>query len=208
MKKKEADVVASAREFVAALRPQDKLAVVLFADRAVFAHDLSENREAALAALDRLPRQRRDVALRCACGLAAPPEARAGPPRRRRDDGRPGREQSRYGPGQRQAIRRRGQAAAGDWRARVRHRARHQRRPGSARSDRRLSGGRAFFPTDVSELPAEYRRVVDDLRRRYVVGYTSSHIQRDGSWRNVEIRIKDRPTATVRSAGGYVAPSQ
>jgi hypothetical protein len=59
----------------------------------------------------------------------------------------------------------------------------------------------------VTELPAQYHRVVDDLRRRYVVGYTSSHIQHDGSWRGVEIRIKDLPTATIRSAGGYVAPS-
>ena len=37
MKKKEADVVSSAREFINALRPQDKLAVVLFADHPVFA---------------------------------------------------------------------------------------------------------------------------------------------------------------------------
>ena len=51
----------------------------------------------------------------------------------------------------------------------------------------RLSGGRAFFPSDVTELPAQYHRVVDDLRRRYVVGYTSSHIQHDGAggrWRS------------------------
>jgi hypothetical protein len=59
----------------------------------------------------------------------------------------------------------------------------------------------------VTQLPAQYQRVVDDLRRRYVVGYTSSHIQHDGSWRDVEIRIKDLPTATIRSAGGYQAPS-
>ena len=71
-----------------------------------------------------------------------------------------------------------------------------------------LSGGRAFFPTDVSELSAQYRRVVDDLRRRYVLGYTSSHIQHDGAWRDVDIRIKSFPTAAVRSAGGYTAPAQ
>jgi hypothetical protein len=70
------------------------------------------------------------------------------------------------------------------------------------------SGGRAFFPTDVMNLPGEYRRVVDDLRRRYVLGYTSSHIQRDGSWRDVEIRIKTREDAVVRSLGGYFAPSR
>ena len=52
MKKKEAEVVSSAREFINALRPQDKLAVVLFSDHPVFTHDLTDNRAAALAALD------------------------------------------------------------------------------------------------------------------------------------------------------------
>jgi hypothetical protein len=70
------------------------------------------------------------------------------------------------------------------------------------------SGGRAFFPTDVTELPNEYRRVVDDLRRRYVLGYTSTQIQRDGSWRKVEIRVKGHEDAVVRTAGGYYAPAR
>jgi hypothetical protein len=70
-----------------------------------------------------------------------------------------------------------------------------------------LSGGRALFPADVTKLAAQYQRVVDDLRRRYVVGYTSSHIQHDGSWRSVQIRVKELPTAMIRSAGGYMAPS-
>jgi hypothetical protein len=72
----------------------------------------------------------------------------------------------------------------------------------------RVSGGRALFPSDVTELATQYRRVVDDLRRRYVVGFTSSHLQHDGGWRDVEIRIKGRPTAAVRSAGGYAAPAR
>ena len=71
-----------------------------------------------------------------------------------------------------------------------------------------LSGGRAFFPADVKDLPGEYRRVIDDLRRRYVVGYTSTHILRDGSWRKVEIRVKSAPDATIRTSGGYFAPAK
>ena len=77
------------------------------------------------------------------------------------------------------------------------------------RRDHRPAEG--LCQTDDFEIqrkdPAQYRRVVDDLRRRYVVGYTSSHIQHDGSWRDVEIRIKDMPAAAIRSAGGYQAPS-
>ena len=50
------------------------------------------------------------------------------------------------------------------------------------------------FRRTSADLPGEYRRVIDDLRRRYVIGYTSTHIQRDGSWRKVEIRIRTRRT--------------
>ena len=45
MKRKEADVVASASEFVDALQERDKLALLMFGDKATFAHDLSTNRE-------------------------------------------------------------------------------------------------------------------------------------------------------------------
>ena len=71
-----------------------------------------------------------------------------------------------------------------------------------------LSGGRALFPTDVSQLSAEFGRVVEDLRRRYVVSYTSSHVTHDGSWRDVQIRLKSTPGAVVRTSGGYRAPEK
>jgi len=70
------------------------------------------------------------------------------------------------------------------------------------------SGGQALFPDDVGDLDGEYRRVIEDLRRRYVIGYTSTHIERDGSWREVQIRLKSAPEVTVRSPGGYFAPER
>jgi VWFA-related protein len=71
-----------------------------------------------------------------------------------------------------------------------------------------VSGGQAFFPAEVSELDREFKRVLEDLRRRYVVSYTSTHIRRDGEWRDVEVRVKERPDAEVRSTGGYFAPAR
>jgi Ca-activated chloride channel homolog len=71
-----------------------------------------------------------------------------------------------------------------------------------------LSGGRALLPQDVAELGKEFQRVVEDLRRRYVVGYTSTNGKRDGQWRNVTIGLKSAPQITVRSAGGYNAPER
>src|SRR5262249_45951424 len=42
------------------------------------------------------------------------------------------------------------------------------------------SGGEAYFPTDVGLLSEQYRRVVENLRRRYLIGYASTNLARDG----------------------------
>ena len=208
MKRKESDVVASAREFISALRPTDKVAVVLFSDQPMFTHDLSEDRAAALSALDRY-RASGGTALYDTLAEAMLHLKRVAGRRvvvvmtDGRDENNPG-----TGPGSVRGlnevtnlIHQTGTLAFG-----IGLGVNVDQKPLRAIAGK--SGGRAFFPADVSELPAQYRRVVDDLRRRYVVGYTSSHIQHDGEWRDVEIRIKSVPTATVRSAGGYVAPGQ
>jgi VWFA-related protein len=208
MKKKEAEVVSSARDFINALRPQDKLAVVLFADQPVFAHDLTDNRAAALGALDSY-RANGGTALydslseslrhlKQAQGRRAVVVMTDG-----RDENNPG-----TGPGSVSQLK---DVAAliqetGAMMFGIGLGVKVDQEPLKKIAD--WSGGRAFFPADVSELPAQYRRVVDDLRRRYVVGYTSSHVEHDGAWRQIEIRVKGQANATVRSAGGYVAPGQ
>jgi VWFA-related protein len=67
------------------------------------------------------------------------------------------------------------------------------------------SGGESYFPSDVSELDAQYRRVVENLRRRYVISYTSTNAKRDGAWRTVEI-VSRIPGTTTASKRGYFAP--
>jgi hypothetical protein len=69
------------------------------------------------------------------------------------------------------------------------------------------SGGTAYFPDDVSQLADRYRRVVDDLRRRYLVTYTSTNSRRDGGWREVSITAA-QPGLVIRSVGGYAAPGR
>ena len=70
-----------------------------------------------------------------------------------------------------------------------------------------LTGGDAFFASQVSDLPRHYLRIVEAMRRSYVVGYTSTNPARDGSWRKVEIRSL-LTGVHVRSRGGYFAPPQ
>ena len=208
MKKKEADVVSSAQEFVHALRPQDQLAVVMFADRVVFAHDLSGNRDFAAEAI---------ADYRANGGTALYDALADSFIRLKRTQGRrvvvvmtDGRDENNPGTG------------PGSTR-RLEDVLKLQQETGAIvfgiglgtnvaedalRQITSQSGGRAYFPTDVTDLPTEYRRVVDDLRRRYVVGFTSSHIQRDGSWRDVTIRVKNVPNAKILSPGGYIAPAK
>ena len=68
------------------------------------------------------------------------------------------------------------------------------------------SGGAAYFPQDVTALPQEYRHVLDDLRRRYIVSYTSTNSTRNGAWRNVTITTRI-PGFIIRSRRGYTAPT-
>jgi VWFA-related protein len=67
------------------------------------------------------------------------------------------------------------------------------------------SGGEAYFPENVASLDAEYRRVLENLRRRYVISYTSTNSTHDGAWRTVEIRSR-RDGVVIESRGGYFAP--
>jgi VWFA-related protein len=69
------------------------------------------------------------------------------------------------------------------------------------------SGGQAYFPNDVTTLRDEYRRVVENLRRRYLITYTSTNSNRDGGWRKVEIASRV-PRTTINSRGGYFAPAR
>ena len=71
----------------------------------------------------------------------------------------------------------------------------------------RASGGQAYFPATVDELPAQYAHVVEDLRRRYVLSYTSTNSTRDGKWRQVELRPR-REGLSITSRGGYRAPAR
>jgi Ca-activated chloride channel family protein len=68
------------------------------------------------------------------------------------------------------------------------------------------TGGRAFFPNQISDLPAIYGQISDELSSQYTVGYTSKNGRRDGSWRRVVVRVV-RPNLTARTKLGYFAPA-
>ena len=67
------------------------------------------------------------------------------------------------------------------------------------------TGGRAFFPDDVGELPDIYRQISDELSSQYSVGYISANPLRNGQWRRIVVQV-DRQGATARTKQGYYAP--
>ena len=64
MRKSADALIAAARTFVEALRPQDKLSLVFFSDGVLVAHDLGTNRQTSLDAIGWIPAGRRHRALR------------------------------------------------------------------------------------------------------------------------------------------------
>ena len=68
------------------------------------------------------------------------------------------------------------------------------------------TGGRSFFPNQVSDLAGIYGQISDELSSQYTVGYTSKNPKRDGTWRRVVVRAT-RPNLTARTKLGYFAPT-
>ena len=53
------------------------------------------------------------------------------------------------------------------------------------------TGGRAFFPESLSELPGIANEIVRDLRTQYVLTYNPSNKLRDGSFRAIRVAVND-----------------
>jgi VWFA-related protein len=200
-------VKAAARTFVDAVRTEDSLSVVTFADAALTEHDLTRDRSPARDAIEGYTARGGTALYDALCDALLRLEKAQG---RKvvvaltdgRDENNPG-----TAPG---SVRTADDVAV------------LMRRSGAAiftiglgpKVDAALlerlasdSGGESYFPEDVSTLRQEYDRIVENLRRRYVVSYDSTNPARNGEWRNVEIRSAI-PDTVVRSAGGYFAPER
>lgn len=71
------------------------------------------------------------------------------------------------------------------------------------------TGGQAFFPTSVKELDRMYEKILGEIAGRYSLGYVSTNRTMDGRWRDVKIRVVDRPElkdVRIRTRAGYYAP--
>jgi VWFA-related protein len=207
MKKAAEGVQDAARRFVTAVRPQDKLGLVLFADRSTFAHDLSVDRGHTVAGIDQykasggtalydalsdaLHRLKFENARRVVVVLTDGRDednAGTGPGSTHTFD-----DVLEYAKETDAIVFGIGLGPNVDTAVLERLAA--------------VTGGEAYFPSDTSLLDATYQRIVENLRRRWIVGYTSTNSQRDGAWRTVQISTRF-PDVIVRSKGGFFAPAK
>lgn len=61
------------------------------------------------------------------------------------------------------------------------------------------TGGRAFFPTSISELPQIANEIIRDLRTQYVIAYNPSNKTPDGTYRAIKVSV-DQPSGEKRIA--------
>ena len=66
------------------------------------------------------------------------------------------------------------------------------------------TGGRSFFPNQVSDLTNVYGQIADELSSQYTIGYTPRNARHDGKWRRVVVQVA-RPGLTARTKQGYFA---
>jgi Ca-activated chloride channel family protein len=207
MRRSAEGVKAAARSFVEALRKEDRLAVLRFSDTAEIAHDLTQFRTDAMKAIDEYTSHG---------GTALWDAVHESNGRLRTAEGRrvvvvmtDGRDENATanGPGSAtkfddllEELRATGALVYAIGLGTNVDRERLQ-----ALAVR--TGGEAYFPETVDALSAEYARIVENLRRQYVIGYTSTNSRRDGAWRAVSVTSR-RPGVRIASRGGYFAPQR
>jgi len=207
MRRSSETVVAAATAFVGTLRPEDSLGMITFADRSDLVHAITTNRQNTTQALAGYKAEGGTALYDALCDALLMLKGRVG--RRAvvilsdgRDEDNPG-----TGPG---SIR------TWDDVLRVLQDADVTMFPvglGTRIDLERLSllaslsGGQASFPQDVSELAAQFERVTENLRHRYILGYTSTNSTRNGKWRSVEIRTRSSGIR-ISSRKGYFAPER
>ena len=70
------------------------------------------------------------------------------------------------------------------------------------------TGGRAFFPRNEEDLDKAYAQIDEDLRSQYILAYTPANPTKDGSFRTIQVKVKNHGDLTVRHRRGYFAPKQ
>src|SRR5215510_4200678 len=71
------------------------------------------------------------------------------------------------------------------------------------------TGGKAFFPKELSEVHAIAQQISTDLRTQYAIGYYPTNNKKDGSFRAVRVQVNSGNRRLIaRTRNGYTAPRE
>jgi Ca-activated chloride channel family protein len=71
------------------------------------------------------------------------------------------------------------------------------------------TGGKAFFPRELSEVHQIAQQISNDLRTQYSIGYYPSNTKKDGTFRSVRVQVNSGNRKLIaRTRTGYVALPQ
>jgi len=85
---------------------------------------------------------------------------------------------------------------------------------GNQRGDKVLAriadatGGRAFFPVQISDVATSFARIQDELRSQYAFSYKPADFLPNGKYRTIQIVARNHKDFRVRSRKGYYAPAE
>jgi VWFA-related protein len=70
-----------------------------------------------------------------------------------------------------------------------------------------ITGGEAFFPKELNDVVAICDRIARDIRNQYTVGYVSSNVEQPGVYRSIRLvaRAAGKGKLAVRTRAGYIA---
>jgi len=62
------------------------------------------------------------------------------------------------------------------------------------------TGGKAYFPSGIDQLPGIARDIASEMRTQYSIGYIPSNEKEDGTYRHIKVTVADGPGAQKRIA--------
>ena len=70
------------------------------------------------------------------------------------------------------------------------------------------TGGRAFFPFQITEVANAFSEIQDELRSQYALSYKPADFRADGRYRAIEVLAQNHKGLKVRTRHGYFATAQ
>ncbi|HKX28595.1 MAG TPA: VWA domain-containing protein [Blastocatellia bacterium] len=67
------------------------------------------------------------------------------------------------------------------------------------------TGGRAYIPKTVQDLDRAFAQLEQELRQQYLLAYEPANDHADGSFRRIEVRLRNRKDLAVHHRPGYYA---